>query len=170
MSRVRRSTRHNRVTCQRVAVIVAVPVRPSLSAEMRTEPAVIAVTSPVDDTLKTVGDSLLHVTTRPSKGDPFVSRVDAVRRSVSPTRTSDVIGDTTTVLTWLELGAIGAIPPPTGPSAPQAEMPVTARATTAERTRDDMEHWRRSGRQTSMTPDEGSGAPSGSHLSRCAFT
>jgi hypothetical protein len=84
---------------QRVMVMVAMPDRPSLSAVIRTEPADIAVTSPVADTMAMLGASLLQATTRPNSGVPLVSRVDAASRSVSPTVASDVSGDTTTVVT-----------------------------------------------------------------------
>ena len=100
---------------------------------MRTEPAAIAFTSPLDETVAIAGDSLLHTTTRPASTDPLVSRGEAVNRSESPTVSSVVSGETTTLVTKLVVGTIGTEPEATGPSVPQAVNEKSAAAASTER-------------------------------------
>jgi hypothetical protein len=73
-----------------------VPVWPPLEAEIVAVPTVIAVTTPVDETVATFGLPELHVTVRPPRTLPTESLSVAVSCTVFPVVTLAVEGDTVT--------------------------------------------------------------------------
>src|SRR6478672_2594244 len=75
-----------------LTLIVAVPAFPSLVALIVAVPGAIAVTSPVDDTLATLGALVDHDTARPARGCPDPSRGSALSCVVCPTTRSLPLG------------------------------------------------------------------------------
>jgi hypothetical protein len=80
-------------------VIVDEPERPSDTAVMDVEPALIPVTRPVPFTIATAVLPALHVIERPVNTLPFASLAVAVNCRVCPAATFPVAGDTVTEAT-----------------------------------------------------------------------
>src|SRR5213592_3759799 len=85
-----------------VTVMAADPVLPSLVAVTVAVPALTPVTSPVADTVTTVGVPEAHVTTRPVSTFPAASFVVAVNCTAPPTATAADAGATVTAATGAE--------------------------------------------------------------------
>jgi hypothetical protein len=93
-------------TGARVTVTVAVPVLPSLVAVMVAEPALTAVTRPLELTEAIPPLELVHVMVRPVRMLLFASRVTADSCTVPPTVRLGAVGDTVTVATGTGAGAV----------------------------------------------------------------
>jgi hypothetical protein len=97
----------------RMTLTAAHALCPSLSAMMRADPALTAVTNPVDDTVATLGLSDDHVMARPVRALPLASLRVAVAVVVPPTTTDDCARPTAMVAT----GGGPVTPPPPQPNA-----------------------------------------------------
>src|SRR5689334_7649766 len=91
-----------------LTVIAAEPDLPSLVAVIVAVPAAIAVTSPVDETLATLGALVDHATARPARTWPDPSRGSALSCVVCPTTRSLAFGVTTTAATGTDVIVIVA--------------------------------------------------------------
>jgi predicted anti-sigma-YlaC factor YlaD len=89
-----------------VTVIAAEPFFPSLVAMMFAEPALTAVTTPLELTEAIPAFELDHETARPMRSLPFASRRMAVALAVCPTTSEDGLSVTDTVATGTGGGAI----------------------------------------------------------------
>ena len=90
-------------------VTAAEPVWPSLNAVMLAEPALTAVTTPLELTDATPPLELDHAIVRPVRTLPFASRVTADNCIVPPTVRLGDAGDTETVATGTGAGGGGAL-------------------------------------------------------------
>jgi hypothetical protein len=93
-----------------LTLTVADPVRPSLVAKITAVPAAIPVTTPLVDTLATLGAPDVQLTTRPPSGSPRASRGVAVNVTLCPIVMSDWPGDTSTVATGTAVTVTSAVP------------------------------------------------------------
>ncbi len=89
---------------------VAVPLSPSLSAWMVTEPADTPVTRPVESTVAVPGSVLDQVTNRSLSRLSAESRTSAWSWTVPPSTTVALLGDTVTLATGTELTVTDAVP------------------------------------------------------------
>ena len=92
-----------------VTVTADVPVCPSLNAVMVAEPALTAVTRPLELTDATPVLELVQVTVRPVRTLPFASRVTADSCIVPPIVRLGAVGETETVATGTGAGGGGAV-------------------------------------------------------------
>jgi hypothetical protein len=86
-------------------VTAAVPLLPSLVAVIVALPGALPVTSPLPETAATVGVLLTHTITRPDRGWPSASKVDAVSWSVPAGARVPLVGLTTTAATASKMAA-----------------------------------------------------------------